>query len=109
MTTTTAAPGAARPAVIADGARARGLTEPTVLDWLTEMSAVVGPERMLAAWSQATVATGAHGMALPVEQLQVVGQWLVDNATDAPVRMAARSCLARLRTYQVLARTRSAR
>ena len=93
---------AGHPSVRVDGAAARGLAQPTALDWLTELARVLGPERALAAWSPAALATGCHGMLLTPDQLGTLGQWLVDNSTEAAVRMAARSCLARLRTYRVL-------
>ena len=87
-----------------DGAGLRGLQRPTVVEWLQEIAAVVGPQQALHAWTSAAVATGHHGMALDVAQMEQTGQWLVEHAREAPLRMAARSCLVRLRTYRVLAK-----
>ena len=95
----TTSPAAAAPVT---GAARRGLERPTMVSWLQEIAAVVGPQRALEAWSAAALATGRHGTALDCDQLEEVGAWIVRNSADAPLRMAVRSCAVRLRTYRVL-------
>ena len=85
------------------GAGPHGLQRPTVVEWLQQIAAVVGPERALQAWLPAAVATGNHGMSLAPDEMERTGQWLVEHTSDAPLRMAVRSCLVRLRIHRVLA------
>jgi hypothetical protein len=66
------------------------------------MAAVVGTDEALQAWAQAGEATGARSAALDLENLERTAQWLIQNATDPLLRVVARSCLVRLRAYQVL-------
>ncbi|WP_432547175.1 hypothetical protein [Kineococcus sp. SYSU DK004] len=75
---------------------------PSAVEWLRRLADVSGPVRALELWTQAALATGCLGMALDASQLQRVAEWLVEHCEDLPVRMAARSCLVRLRVHRVL-------
>jgi hypothetical protein len=88
------------------GAAERGLTRPEATAWLHEIAAVVGPQQALLAWSRAAQATSLHGVALTPDQLETLGNRLVEDTTDPPLRMAVRSCLLRLRVWRTLERTR---
>jgi hypothetical protein len=88
------------------GAVTRGLARPDVTGWLHEIAAVVGPQRALLAWSRAASATSLHGMSLTPDQLAAVGERLLEDADDAALRVAVRSCLVRLRVWRTLERTR---
>ncbi|WP_432536267.1 hypothetical protein [Kineococcus arenarius] len=90
------------------GATSRALARPTVVDWLKEIAGVVGPQQALLAWSAAVRATGLHGTTLAPEQMRVVGERLVADATDPRLRLAARSCLLRLRVHGALETTKGA-
>ncbi len=94
----------ARPAdALPNGAQQRGLTCPTVLEGLRELAAVVGPGRALEQWALAAAATDLHGLLLTPDEHATVLHWLADRSPHLPVRAVARSVLARLRAYRVLA------
>ena len=88
------------------GAATRGLACPDVTQWLREIARVVGPQQALLAWTRASMATSLHGTVLSPDQLETMGNWLLENATEAPLRVAVRSCLVRLQVWRTLERTR---
>lgn len=87
------------------GAAVRGLVRPEAAQWLREIAAVVGPQRTLLAWSRAALATSLHGTALTPDQLETMGNRLLEDADDPALRVAVRSCLLRLRVWRTLERT----
>ncbi|WP_432524908.1 hypothetical protein [Kineococcus sp. SYSU DK006] len=72
---------------------------PTAVEWLRRLADVSDPEQALQVWHQAALATNCLGMDLQPHELHRVGQWLVQHCADQPMRMAARSCLVRLRVH----------
>ena len=72
---------------------------PTAVEWLRRFADVSDPGRALEVWNEAALATDCLGMALGPGDLQRIGDWLVAHCDDAPIRMAARSCLVRLRVH----------
>ncbi len=77
----------------------RAVEPPTAVGWLQRLADVSDPERALEVWTEAALATDCLGMQLEPEELQRLGEWLVEHCADQPVRMAVRSCLVRLRVH----------
>ena len=80
----------------------RVMEPPTAVGWLQRLADVSDPVHALEVWTQAALATGCLGMELQPQQLQRLGEWLVEHCADQPTRMAVRSCLVRLRVFRVL-------
>lgn len=82
----------------------RQVEPPTTVEWLRRLADVSGPEQALQVWSEAALATGRLGMELGPDDLERVGQWLVQHCADQPMRMAVRSCLVRLHVHRAMNR-----
>ncbi len=85
------------------GAAARGLSRPTVLESLRELAAVAGGVGALDLWSRAAAASGAYGMEPDVGSHIRAVNWLAEHAESPAARTVAHSIAARLRVYRVLA------
>ena len=88
-----------------DGAALRDFPQPTVVDGLRGLAAVVGAPEALRLWSEAALATGVHGLEVHWEDQVRLVEHLCAAAPTAPARAAAVSHLTRMRAHAVLART----
>ena len=104
LLTATASPPAAASVGPRNGADLRDFAQPTVVDGLRALAAVVGAPEALRLWSQAALVTGVHGQDVSLDDHVRLVQHLGATAPTAPARAAAVSHLTRLRAHAVLRR-----
>ncbi|WP_146149491.1 hypothetical protein [Kineococcus rhizosphaerae] len=80
----------------------RTVEPPRALEWLQRFAEVSSPLYAVEEWNHAALATGCAGMDLSAAELQRLAEWLVAHCSDQPIRMAARSCLVRLRVHATM-------